>query len=424
MLSTPNSDVSQDSRKAIAEIIGNASLASSIHDAITSALARSFAHVGAGNTAWEVFERSLSAAIGDIETHPRSNHFRRLFEYGPQHPDEPETLSSDGQTILSDPELGKCIEFIYSHMINRFKGELAELLALEPCCSLVARLNHETKLPNGTQLYWGETIQERRYWTRTGTLEKGYWGGFTKGADGLLVEPIPSRRNTAQCPLVVHGVIEVKSMVPRWRTVMKQINKHITRLRGGLYLGAREWPPQDVCIATHRFVRVVVQPSTWKLSREYRHEKLEGRVLRRAIFRPNSAPEVIVFPEPTPPSQVVQIEEIESGLWNVTLPWSQEALAHAAFEMTFWYMGQIGRQVYANKPIPQGWDYMALEEVGFNSIKRMLYEAILRPLKDREYKRAMWLYNIYCYGYPIGADSKDVIYDLKELQALRQSGKR
>jgi hypothetical protein len=63
--------MSRDSRKAIAETIGNASLASSIHDSITIALACSFVRLGAGSTAWEVFKRSLYAAIRDIETHPR-----------------------------------------------------------------------------------------------------------------------------------------------------------------------------------------------------------------------------------------------------------------------------------------------------------------------------------------------------------------
>jgi hypothetical protein len=78
-----------------------------------------------------VFEASLKAAIRDIEEHPRGKLFRRLIEHGPHHPDDPEALVSDGETILSDPECGEAVEFIFSHMVNRFKGELAELLALE-----------------------------------------------------------------------------------------------------------------------------------------------------------------------------------------------------------------------------------------------------------------------------------------------------
>lgn len=405
-----NSDMSRDSRRAIAEIIGNASLASSIHDSIIIALACSFVRLGAGSTAWEVFKRSLYAAIRDIETHPRGKLFRRLVEYGHHHPGDPETLTSDGQAILSDPELGECVEFIYSHMVNRFKGELAELLALESCASLVERLRHERKLPTGTLLYWGENIQERRYRTQVRASERGYWGGFTKGADGLLVEPIRSHRNASERILVVHGVIEVKSTVSPWRKVMEQIDRHIGRLRGGLYLGEREWSPQDVHIASHGLVRVIVQPSTWKLSREWRSQKYEGQELRRAIFKPTLNTEVVIFPEPVPPSQVVQTEEIESDLWKIELLWSQEALAHAAFEMTFWYMGQVGQQVYLNKPKPQGSEYMTPEEVGLNRIKEVLRNTPLRPLTERQYKRAMWLYNIYCFGYPIGADSKEMIF--------------
>lgn len=411
---TPSNNVSLDPHKAIGEIIGNASLAASIDEALSRALACSFVRLGTGRNPWEVFKRSLHAAIRDIETHPRGKLFRRLVEYGHHHPDQPKALTSNGQTILSDVELGECVEFIYSHMVNRFKGELAELLALDPCCSLVDILRHKRKLPAVTLLYWGEIIQERRYRTWLGASERGYWGGFAKGADGLLVEPIRLRSNAGQRTLMIHGVIEVKSLVSPWRKVVEQVDRHIARLRGGLRLGEREWRPQDVGIASPRPVRVVVQPSTWKLSRELGSQKYEGQALRRAIFRPTSDPEVMISPQPVPPSQVVQTDEVEPDLWKIELQWSQEALAHAAFEMTFWYMGQVGQQIYLNKPKPHGWEYMTPEEVGFNRIKEVLRNAPLRPLTVRQYKRAIWLYNIYCFGYPVGADNKEMIFLLGE----------
>ena len=64
--------------------------------------------------------------------------------------------------VLSDPECGSCVEFIYSHMVNRFKGELAELLALEPCISLFRHCQAEGDLPLNVELYWGELVHERR----------------------------------------------------------------------------------------------------------------------------------------------------------------------------------------------------------------------------------------------------------------------
>ena len=85
-------------------------------------------HLDGGKAVWGVFKRSLDAAIRDIETHPRGKLFRRLIEHGPHNPDDPPAPVSDGETVLSDPECGRAVEFIFSLMVNRFKGELAELL--------------------------------------------------------------------------------------------------------------------------------------------------------------------------------------------------------------------------------------------------------------------------------------------------------
>ena len=146
----------------IASIIGNRPLASAIHRSVASALGCPFVHLVADKTIWDVFKESLHAAIRGIEDHPRGKLFQRLIEYGPYGPDHPEVLNSDSESTLSDLECGSCVEFIYSHMVNRFKGELAELLALEPCVTLIQRLQKEGHFPSGVHLYWGEMVQERR----------------------------------------------------------------------------------------------------------------------------------------------------------------------------------------------------------------------------------------------------------------------
>ncbi|MBA7706894.1 hypothetical protein ES703_115753 [subsurface metagenome] len=155
------------SNEKIASTIGNRLLASAIHRSVASALGCPFVYLVDGKTVQDVFKRSLDAAIRDIEEHPRGKLFRRLIEYGPRNPNEPEALTSDDETTLSDHECGSCVEFIYSHMVNRFKGELAELLALEPCVTLVQRLQQKQHLPSGVHLYWGEMVQERRRTRKT-----------------------------------------------------------------------------------------------------------------------------------------------------------------------------------------------------------------------------------------------------------------
>jgi hypothetical protein len=247
--------MNRPSHEEIASIIRNQPLASAIHTSVASALRSPFVHLVAGRTVWNVFEHSLDTAIRDIETvwnvfehsldtairdieeHPRGKLFRRLIEYGPHDPGDPEALVSDGETTLSDPECGLCVDFIFSHMVNRFKGELAELLALEPCITLIQRLQQEDHLPSDVHLYWGDAVQERRQ-TRIASEEyDAQWGSFTKGADGVLVEPLSTQRGGHHV-LKVHGVIEVKSMPRSSRRVIDQINKHVTRLCGGVKLGA------------------------------------------------------------------------------------------------------------------------------------------------------------------------------------------
>jgi len=90
-------------------------------------------------------------------------------------------------------------------MVNRFKGELAELLALEPCIRLIRELQEGRNLFPVADSYWGDMIQERRKLT-IGEFNSR-WGSFTKGADGLIV-----KRERKQSTINILGVVEVKSM--------------------------------------------------------------------------------------------------------------------------------------------------------------------------------------------------------------------
>jgi len=101
---------------------------------------------------------------------------------------------------------------------------------------------------------------------------------------------------------------------------------------------------------------------------------------------------------------------VKPDLWKITLAWSQEALNQAAYEMTFWYMSQVGRHIYTKRDLPKEWDYMTPEEAGYNAIKMMLYYILLRPLSKRKGRLAIRLYNVYCFGYPLGVDSKEMLW--------------
>lgn len=380
----------------IARVTGNRPLALAVYRSVALALDRRFVHLRDAKTELDVFRQSQSTAIRDIERHPRGQLFQRLIEFGPHNPDDPESPTSDGKTLLSDPECSSCVEFIYSHMVNRFKGELAELIALEPCISLFQHCRAEGDLPLNVELYWGELVHERRQVGQQSELTNPLWGSFTKGADGLLAEQIPIQG--APSPLlIVHGIVEVKSMARPKNRVLEQINHHIVRLRGGLKLEEREYSPDQLALDPH-VIRIMVVPSTWKLSRECQSV-------------PNaSGGRTLIFPEPSHPPVETQIAKLEPRFWKITLAWSEEALNQAAYEMTFWYMSQVGRHVYTDKHMPAGWESMTPEEAGYNAIKMMLYYMPLRPISRRQQRLATRLYNVYSFGYPLGADSREMLW--------------
>ncbi len=371
--------------ESVASVIDNRLLAATICQSINIGLACPFVHLDGGNTVEDVFQTSLEAAIRSIENHPRGELFRRLIEFGPHNPDEAEASTSDG-TVLSDTECGECVEFIFSHMVNRFKGELAELLAIEPCVELVHQLQQEGRLPFGVQLHWGGVVQERFFRKRKGT---DGWSQFVKGADGLLIEPLMTS------DLRVHGVVEVKSMALPASRLMKQIDKHIFRLGGGVKLENQEWPGDKLDRSVS--VRIMVRPSTWKLSREWHWKKTKsGRAM--------------VFPDKQDTPVSTRTEEISPGLWAITLDWSVEAIEEVAYNMTFGYMGDVGQYVYSKTPLPNSWQEMTAKQGGYNAIKMMLYYMMLRPLSERHDRLATKLYNVYCFGYPLGMDSREMLW--------------
>jgi hypothetical protein len=374
-------------KERIASVIGNRHLASAICDSIAHALDCRFVHLKEGKTVWRVFRSSLDAAIRDIKKHPRGNLFCRLIEFGPHNPDEPKAETSDGKTVLSDPECVEAVEFIFSHMVNRFKGELAELLALEPCIELVERRKKAGIIPADVRLYWGDAVQERRLVRRSGQT---HWGGFAKGADGLLAR-------TASGAIDVCGIVEIKSMHRSQRKLLSQIDDHISRLNGGVRLSGAETGPDGTSVHPG-VLRIIVVPSTWKLSREFHWDKGDhgGRKM--------------VFPEPAEPPGAPPPQSLGNGVWKITLNWSQEALEQAAYEMTYGYMAEVGRHVFTGKPMPKGWDEFTPEEAGYNAIRMMLYYMPLRPLSARHERLAVKLYNVYGFGYPLGVDSKEMMW--------------
>jgi hypothetical protein len=274
-------------------------------------------------------------------------------------------------------------------MVTRFKGELAELLAIEPCLRLIQELKSKKRISSLAQLYWGDSIQEPCQ--ILGTARTPEWAVFRKGADGLLVEELDNI-------LKVHGVIEVKSMIRARKRVLAQIDNHIARLRGGVELVGRRFPPNKIQFSGG--LRIIVLPSNWKVSREKRKVK-------------NKRGWNLVFPKNVDPPTKTQILELEPNVWKVTLAWSQEALNQAAFQMTFWFMAKVGESIYRKKTLPSALAYMKPSEAGQNNMKQELYYIPLRPISQRQKRLAVKLYNVYGYGYALGVDAPRLLMNLR-----------
>jgi hypothetical protein len=199
--------------------------------------------------------------------------------------------------------------------------------------------------------------------------------------------------------LKIHGVVEIKSMMSYPKKILGQINKHLLRLCGGLKLGDTTWSADDLYQPIDRpsLCRIIVVPSNRKLNREWERIVVEN------------GPDQLVTKQTQPPVQT-KTEEVKDNLWKITLEWSHEAFEEAAYEMTFWYMSRVGKFVYESKEIPESWEEMTVERVGYNAIKEMLYHIIPHRLSPRQDQIAIRLYNVYSFGYPLGVDSKEMLW--------------
>jgi hypothetical protein len=330
-----------------------------------------------------IFRRALAASIRDIESHPRGRLFQEFLLKGP-YEDIGEIPARLAGQRLSDADSAAAITFIYSHMVNCFKGAVTELLAARACLHLLRRLQQAGELPQNARLYIGDSVSIYR--------EMGK--GLLKGADQHIL--IEEHGYCTAPTIAVAGVAEVKSYIRSDSRLREQLDQHLRRAKRGLRISGVDYPADRVNVGYgkgRRVVRIAVLPSRWKLPRSFRFEHSQsGRVLHVDPGRP--------------PQKDDQITQIGNSEWRITLRWSTEALAEAAYEMTFWYMGKIGELIYSAS-VPKGWEKMSPAEAGRNAAKMMLYYAILRCRTIREEQRAIALYNSYGYGYALGMNYKN-----------------
>jgi hypothetical protein len=324
-----------------------------------------------------IVRASLAESIRAIEGHPRGELLQRFLRIGPYY-DAGAIPPLEADRFLPDDEVAAAISFIYAHVIRTFQGRLAELLAIEPVLEIVRRLHVARELPDEARLYVGDVVAASRE-----------AAGAAKGGDLHVLSEHGAGRNLR---VTVFGVGEVKSYPLSQRRVMDQIRRHLARAALGLVVGERALPAESVRL-TDRQLQIAVVPARWRLPRLFRFEERDGASLLHV--------------EPArPPLQGNEVADFGDGRWSVRLRWSHEALASAAFDMTFWYMEKVGEVIYGTG-VPAAWAPMTPAEAGRNAAKMMLYYAVLRARSAYERHSAVALYNAYGFGYALGSSFRD-----------------
>lgn len=330
-----------------------------------------------------VFRAALAASIRDIETHPRGQLLQRFLRDGP-YEDGGEIPPELAPHRLTDEEAAAAVRFVFSSMVSSFKGALAELLACRPVARLASDLQALGHLPETTRLFVGDAVKAPA--SRTGQ--------FVQAADFHLLSGACGPTETG--PVDLLGVGEVKSYALSQRRLRHQLRRHLERAAHGLRLPSTTIPAESVRIAEgepQSPLQISILPARWKLPRRVELQTVDGH-------------EILSAAAVEPPSEEDQVRPLGDAQWHITLRWSVEALASAAYEVTFWYMEKVGEVLYRGG-VPDEWSEMTPAEAGRNAVKMMLYYAILRARTRPEDERAIALYNTYGFGYALGTSFRD-----------------
>ena len=347
----------------------------------------------------DLFRATVAQSIAAIERADRAALLHRFLTIGPYY-DSGEIPAEMRRRHLADGEVAAAIRFIHSSVINSFQGGLAELLAVGPVCQISRRVFPD-KPP---ALFAGDSVFAR-------TSRGRRWA---KAADFHLIDIVETELGNEA---TVAGIAEVKSYHARPDQLRTQLAKHLMRCKLGLRLNKGLVGPKSVRVGRPGLAptQIVVLPGDWALSRE-------------AQFEVHGDRSYLLQNQDLPPDANDLIEKTGRNEWLVTLRWSKEALASVAYEMTFWYMGELWSQL-ADGSLPSGWEHMTPEEAGQNAAKLMLYYSILRARSVREESRAIALYNSYGFGYALGSNFVDArgrrrelfVEDLREIAATGRS---
>lgn len=328
-----------------------------------------------GSAPLHVFQHAVDGAVRDIRRHPRGQLLQRLVTQGPYEREGAFPAELMGSR-LTDEETAKAIRFVFSWMVNSFQGRLAELLAAGPILDVLAGLKSRGEVPESARVFMGDVVTAPRVAT----------AGHAKAADIHILTVGDDGDDNPR--VLAHALGEIKSYAISERLVRRQLCKHIERSRSGLIVRGRIVEGESITFAPDPPIVLWVEPTAWSLPRRFRFEKTDGRVF-------------LHIDAPQTPTQADELTRLDDGSWRVRLRWSHEALAAAAFGLTFWFMERVGEVAFAESA-KSPWPEMSPADAGRNAATQSLYYAILRARSRHERGRAIALYNMYGFGYALG----------------------
>ncbi|HEX7833479.1 MAG TPA: hypothetical protein VF787_27760 [Thermoanaerobaculia bacterium] len=244
---------------------------------------------------------------------------------------------------LTDRQLIRLFEFIYSKLVNKFKGELGEVLA--------ARTIFE--FGDGREVLHGSRISARQVNGRRGWYDAA--DALYCNRDGDIFE--------------FTAIAEVKSKATPYAELREQVAKNILRLRRGLRVRGEEIAPERIRI------------------RAASGETIGARDVDEAFARNVTA--LLILPWKSAADGVPVRHAEHSHIWLAELPYSQDEITECAYRFMSWYFTRVAPTSHA------------FMEAIYHSALRPSFNPreVAQPGRRTAWQTLLWIYNSLGFTY-------------------------
>jgi hypothetical protein len=301
---------------------------------------------------------------------------------------------------LKTSEVIRLFEFIYSSLVNKFKGELAEVFARRVLAAF--RALSGGPVPLDAEILLGKELAARQL---------GQRGGWYAGADALFC-----RRDGESIEVI--AIAEIKSKGTPLHELQEQVVQNLLRMRRGLRVAGAVIDPRRIHVRT---------------SDGARHPVLDVDAAIAA-----RVPALMIVPRRREKYGVPVAHPTVPNVWTADLPYGQDEITEAAYRFMSWYFGRVGPKVfrYRAEPVsagdtrrPAAHADLSLEKNGEHAFLEAMYYTALRPGLGRTdvpvrgkrtpWETLLWLYNSLGFGYDEASTEKVMFPEFEPTDALK-----